>query len=273
MPTLKVVIPGSLAASLSDAATKNGTSIDSVVSAALGQYFRTTRHVAYQISTSAALVQGVFDGVVFSRDILAHGNFGLGTFQNLDGEMIVLDGIIYQVRGDGSVHERRDDFLVPFAIVSRFQPDESFELSAIAGLQELEKACDLQRESENLFYALRVEGFFDRIHTRAVQPPGKGRGLAAAAKTQPEFHFTAIEGALVCIWSPRYSSAFSVPGYHFHFLSKDRAHGGHLLDCAAKSLRAQLQVLSEYDVRLPEAGTFLKENLELNTAKVLEKTE
>jgi acetolactate decarboxylase len=273
VPKLDVVIPSPLATSLSDAATKNGTSVDSVVTAALGQYFRTTRHVAYQISTSAALVQGVFDGVVSSRDLLAHGNFGLGTFQNLDGEMVVLDGIIYQVRGDGSVRERRDDFFVPFAIVSRFQPDESFEISAIASLQELEKACDPQRESENLFYALRVEGFFDRIHTRAVQPPGEGKGLAVAAQTQPEFHFTDIEGSLVSVWSPRYSSAFSVPGYHFHFLSKDRAHGGHVLGCAAKSLRAELQVLSEYDVRLPEAGTFLKENLGLDTTKVLEKTE
>jgi hypothetical protein len=32
-------------------------------------------------------------------------------------------------------------------------------------------------------------------------------------------------------------------------------------------------VLSEYDVRFPEAGSFLKENLALDTTRVLKKTE
>lgn len=273
MPRLTVVIPASLWATLDSRAIAGATSIDSIVTAALSQYFQIDRHRAYQISTSAALVQGVFDGAVSSQNLLAHGNFGLGTFPHLDGEMVVLDGRIYQVRGDGSVQERRDDFLVPFAVVSRFQPDGSFEIPVIGSLQDLERGCDPQRESENLFYALRVEGLFDHIHTRAVRSPGEGKGLAAAAQTQPEFRFTNIEGTLVCIWSPRYSSSFSIPGYHFHFISKDRTHGGHVLGCAAKSLRAEIQVLSEYDVRLPEAGAFLKENLGLDTTKVLEKAE
>jgi acetolactate decarboxylase len=273
VPKLDVAIPVSLAKSLDDAAARRATSVDSVVMAALSRYFGNARHAAYQISTSAALVQGAVDGAVSSRILLAHGNFGLGTFEHLDGEMVVLDGAIYQLLGDGSVQERQDDFLVPFAIVSQFLSDETFEISPAASLKELEKACDSRRESENLFYAIRVEGRFDRMHARAVQPPGAGKGLADAAQTQPEFHFSGIEGTLVCIWSPRYSSAFSIPGYHFHFLSKDRAHGGHVLDCAAKSLKAELQVLSEYDVRLPEVGSFLKENLTLDTTKILEKTE
>ena len=60
----------------------------------------------YQISTSTALVEGVDDGAVSSGFLLAQGDFGLGTFENLDGEMVILDGIIYQVRGDGSVTRR-----------------------------------------------------------------------------------------------------------------------------------------------------------------------
>jgi acetolactate decarboxylase len=157
--------------------------------------------------------------------------------------------------------------------VSRFQPDESFDLGPVDSLEALAQACDPHRESDNLFYALRADGFFARMHTRAVKPAGAGTGLAAAAKTQPEFHFTDIEGTLVCLWSPRYSSSFSIPGYHFHFLSKDRTRGGHVLGCTTSALHVGMQTLYDYEVQLPQSGTFLKENLAIDTTAVLEKAE
>ena len=273
MPNLTVIIPDSLASLLNDIVARRATSFDSVVTAALSQYFQSGRHRAYQISTSAALVQGVSEGAVSSRKLLANGDFGVGTFKHLDGEMVVLDGVIYQVRGDGLVEARRDDFRIPFAVVCRFQPDEKFEVGEIASVDDLERACDPHRESENLFYALRVDGVFERVHTRAVKAASEGTRLLAAAETQPEFRFQDIEGTLVCIWSPRYSSSFSIPGYHFHFISKDRTKGGHVLDCSARTLRAGIQTLFEYDVRLPEAGPFLKENLAVDTTKDLETAE
>src|SRR6266853_202795 len=210
MPNLTVIIPDSLASILNDAVARRATSPDSVVTAALSHYFQTGRHRAYQISTSAALVQGVSEGAVSSRKLLANGDFGLGTFEHLDGEMVVLDGSIYQGRGDGTVEARRDDFQIPFAVVSL---------------------------------------------------------------VQPEFRFNDIEGTLVCVWSQRYSSSFSIPGYHFHFISKDRTKGGHVLDCSAKGLRVGIQTLFEYDVRLPDAGPFIKENLAVDTTNDLQKAE
>ncbi len=273
MPNLTVVIPDSLDSLLSNIVARRSISPDSVVTAALSQYFQTSRHRAYQISTSAALVQGVSEGAVSSRKLLANGDFGLGTFEHLDGEMVVLEGIIYQVRGDGTAEARHDDFEIPFAVVSLFQPDENFAVASISSLNELERACDPHRESENLFYALRVDGVFDRMHTRAVKAASEGTRLLAAAETQPEFRFEDIEGTLVCMWSPRYSSSFSISGYHFHFISADRTKGGHVLDCSAKGLRVGIQTLFEYDVRLPEAGSFLKENLAVDTTKDLKRAE
>jgi acetolactate decarboxylase len=143
-----LAIPTSLTAILKDAVVKRASSLDSVVAAALSQYFQSGRHRAYQISTSAAFVQGVvYDGAVLSRTLLANGDFGLGTFEHLDVEMVVLDGDIYQVRGDGSVQRRQDDFRVPFAVASRFQAEESFDIHAVASLNDLERACDPHRES------------------------------------------------------------------------------------------------------------------------------
>src|SRR6266404_1737725 len=146
MPNLSVVIPDSLASILNNLVARRSTSPDSVVTAALSQYFQTGRHRAYQISTSTALVQGVSDGAVSSRKLLANGDFGLGTFEHLDGEMVVLDGIIYQVHGDGTVEARRDDFQIPFAVVSRFQPDENVEVRDTSSLDDLQRACDRSEE-------------------------------------------------------------------------------------------------------------------------------
>jgi acetolactate decarboxylase len=231
----------------------------------------TPGHYIYQISTSSALVEGVYSGSIPSSVLLKHGDFGLGTFEDLEGEMVILDGEIYQV--DEKVRHRSDDFLVPFAAITHFRAKSSFKIDNVACLKDIELACDQQRISDNLFYALRLDGIFDTIHARAVHPVPQNTRLLDAAKTQLEFHFENIEGTLVGFWSPRYSSSFSVPGYHLHFISKDRTKGGHLLDCSARKLKARVQVLSEFDIRLPDSGPFLTTNLSKDPASDLAKTE
>jgi len=225
----------------------------------------------YQISTSSALVEGVYSGSIPSSVLLEHGDFGLGTFEDLDGEMVILDGEIYQV-ADRARH-RTDDFLVPFAAITSFRPKSSFEIDNVACLKGVELACDPQRISDNLFYALRLDGTFETVHARAVHTVPQNTRLLDAAKTQSEFHFENIEGTLVGFWSPHYSSSFSIPGYHLHFISTDRTKGGHVLDCTAQKLKAGIQVLSEYDIRLPDSGAFLTTNLSRDPASDLAKTE
>jgi acetolactate decarboxylase len=225
----------------------------------------------YQISTSSALVEGVYSGSVCSSVLLEHGDFGLGTFEELDGEMIILDGQIYQVTD--KVRHRTDDFLVPFAAITHFRAKSSFEIDNVASLKEIELACDQRRISDNLFYALRLDGIFETIHARAVHPVSQNTPLLDAAKTQSEFHFENIEGTLVGFWSPRYSSSFSIPGYHLHFISKDRTKGGHVLDCTTQKLRAGIQVLSEFNIQLPDSGPFLTTNLSKDPASDLANTE
>jgi acetolactate decarboxylase len=273
MPRLDIALPVAIDSALREAAKIRGTSVDSVASAALGEYFQSHDHRMYQISTSTALVEGVDKGAVSSRTLLEHGDFGLGTFENLDGEMVVVDGAIYQVRGDGNVMHRQDVFQIPFAVVTRFRGEKNFEVGVINCLKDLELACDLQRESDNLFYGLKVEGHFKTVHARAVSGMAPGTRLVDAAKNQNEFHFDNIDGTLVCIWSPSYSSSFNVPGYHFHFISKDHTKGGHVLECSAKGLRVGLQMLCEYDVRLPDTGPFLTTALSRDPAADLLKVE
>jgi acetolactate decarboxylase len=203
------------------------------------------------------------------RSILEHGDFGLGTFADLDGEMVVLDGRAYRVGGSGSVSEAGPDAGAPFAVVTRFSPQVDTAVSPIGSFKDLGERCDAYRTSGNIFYAIRLDGRFNRIRTRAVKPPSPGNGLVGVAKAQSEFSFTQIDGTLVGLWSPAFSSAFSVAGYHFHFISSDRQHGGHLLDVEAAGLRLRVQALTDFHLALPSSEGFLKAELSQNMAEAL----
>jgi len=203
------------------------------------------------------------------KSILDHGDFGLGTFANLDGEMVVLDGRAYQVQGNGKVSEAALQAAAPFAVVTRFDPGVDVESAPIVSLAALGQSCDGHRPSNNIFYAIRLDGHFDHIRTRAVSPPGDHARLIDAAKAQAEFTFSDIGGTLVGLWSPSFASAFSIPGYHFHFLSDDRKHGGHLLTCSAGTLRLRIEALTDFHLALPENESFLKADLSKNAADEL----
>ena len=103
MPEISADIPASLKSALDEEVSRRERTISSLVTAALAQYLKKPVHTVFQISTSGALVAGVYDREVSVQTILEHGNFGLGTFANLDGEMVVVDGHVYQVQGSGRV--------------------------------------------------------------------------------------------------------------------------------------------------------------------------
>jgi acetolactate decarboxylase len=262
---LEATVPTSLKAALVSEAERTRTSASVIVSAALSKYLGHRLHTLFQVSTSGALVAGVYDGEVTVKSILEHGDFGLGTFANLDGEMVVLDGRVYRVQGSGRVSEAGLDASAPFAVVTRFSPQSTVDIGAVASFKELEQRCDQLRTSSNIFYAMRLDGRFRKVRTRAVNPPARGTRLVDAARAQSEFHFTDVEGTLIGLWSPGFSSAFSVPGYHFHFISADRRQGGHVLDVEAIELRLRVESLTDFHLALPESEAFLKADLSKNT--------
>ena len=269
MPLISVDIPISLKTALEREAARASCNISSVVTLALAQYLEKPIHTVFQVSTSGALVAGVYDRAVSVQAILEHGNLGLGTFANLDGEMVVVDSHVYQVKGSGQVLEAPADAGAPFAVVTWFEPERDVSISPVGSLKELQARCDSFRRSGNIFYAIRLDGSFKRVRTRAVSPPESGTRLIDAAKAQSEFNFADVEGTLVGLWSPGFTSAFSVAGYHLHFLSADRQHGGHLLDVEAEALQLKIEALTDFHLALPESEAFLKADLSKNTAQEL----
>jgi acetolactate decarboxylase len=237
------------------------TSCDHIVSTALSQCLGKPLHTLFQVSTSAALVEGLYQGAVKVARLLSHGDFGLGTFIDLDGEMVILDGVCYKVSFDGTVSRVEGDRLIPYAVITRFNAEFSEHHPKLTNFSELVAACDQLRESENVFYAFRVDGTFSLIKTRVMKPVPEGTGLKAAASAQQEFLFQQREGTLVGLWSPGFAGSFSVPGYHFHFLSTDRKRGGHVLELRADDVTIGGCAMHEMHVSLPETEEFLKADL------------
>jgi acetolactate decarboxylase len=269
MPLVNADIPKSLRVALDQEIRRLHIEESAIVTAALSTYLGIPAHTLFQVSTSGALVAGVYDREVSVGAILEHGDFGLGTFANLDGEMVVLEGRAFQVQGTGKVLEAAPDAGAPFAVVTRFSPQIHTDCGPLTSFKDLEKCCDRYRVSGNIFYAIRLDGHFTRVRTRAVNPPSPGTRLVDATKAQSEFSFTDIDGTLVGLWSPGFSSAFSVQGYHFHFISKDRQHGGHLLDIEAARLYVRIEALTDFHLALPASEAFLKADLSKNTAEEL----
>jgi acetolactate decarboxylase len=254
-------LPDSLYDALQGRMQTDRASCDHVVSVALSRYFGKPIHTLFQVSTSAALVEGLYQGAVQVSRLLRHGDFGIGTFIDLDGEMVVLDGVCYQISSGGTVRIVAGERLIPYAVVTRFKPEFSKQVHQVNSFGELVSVCDQLRDSDNVFYAFRVDGRFSLVRTRVMKPVPEGTNLRAAASGQNEFAFQNVNGILVGLWSPAFARSFSVPGYHFHFLSADRQKGGHVLECKALDIAVAGCAINEMHVSLPETEEFLRADL------------
>jgi acetolactate decarboxylase len=273
MPLLTCDISQSLWDALNASTLENGETIAQLVSRALADTLQIDHGTLFQVSTSGALVQGVFDGVVSVSTLREHGNFGLGTYAGLDGEMIVLDGVFYRVRSDGSVHEAGDESLSPFAMVTHFNPERTTRLRPFATIDALCAELDSLRGSDNLFYAVRLRGKFSHLHNRAACKVGPNVMLAEAALLQGETHADDVAGTMLGFWTPHYVKAIGITGWHLHFISDDQSRGGHVLEAAGEEIEAEIEHLDDFRIALPETKEFLASDLNFDPTAILDKVE
>ena len=220
---------------------------------------QTDRDTLYQVSSISALMQGVYEGSMTVGDLRKYGDFGLGTFEALDGEMVELDGKFYQVKVDGTVVAVPDGLKTPFAAVTFFDNDKSYTLDRPVDLPGLQTYIDSLLPSLNLFYAVRVDGLFSNMKTRSV--PAQVRPylpLTDAVKSQQVSEFRDVEGTMIGFRCPPYIDGVNVPGYHFHFLDKERKRGGHVLACTTSDARINIDNTASMIMALPETASFYR---------------
>src|SRR3954469_6076841 len=124
---------------------QTGEPVAHIVMASLADALKIDHATLFQVSTSTALVEGIYGGVVTIGELKQHGSFGLGTFDGLDGEMLALDGDFYQVLGDGTVLEARNDARVPFAVVTAFRAERELTVDRVESFDDLSAQLDRRR--------------------------------------------------------------------------------------------------------------------------------
>jgi len=228
----------------------------------------------FQTSTLQALMAGVYDGDLTFQALARHGDFGLGTFEALDGEMIALDGTFYQIKADGRVYPVAGAMKTPFAAVTFFKAGKTHMIEMPLTYQQLLDYVDRLLPSPNLPYAIRVEGLFTAVKTRSIPRQQKPYPpLAAAAKKQAVFELANVKGVIVAFRYPAYLAGVNMPGYHCHFITADRRAGGHLLDCRVEGATVAVDALPNFYLRLPDIQEFLKSDLTGDRRHEIEKVE
>jgi acetolactate decarboxylase len=213
---------------------------------------------ATQISTYPALQMGLYDGDVTYAELAKMGNFGIGTFDGMDGEMIALDGQFYQARYDGSVRQADEGLETPFATVTFFSAEQRVQASEPLGSYDSLKAYLAQvAPPANEPYAIRLEGAFPYVKIRSIPrqsepyPP-----LSDVLAQQAIWELKDVRGTLVGYWFPEFLSALNAPGYHLHFISDDRQAAGHLLDCSLDGATVAIDTLDRVTLQIPQTAAF-----------------
>ena len=212
-----------------------------------------------QFSLVAALAAGDYDDGIPLRQLLAGGDFGVGTFNNLDGEMIVIEGQIFQALADGSVRPAHLEGTSPFASVTFFDEDGRLENLAATSLEDLDTQLDRTLPRRNLPYAMRIDGEFAELTLRSVpaqQAPFQP--LVEVVKHQATFQPRNVRGTLVGLRCPAWVGTLNVSGYHWHFLSDDRTQGGHVLACKFENAALRFDECSSLVIHLPQSSEFDK---------------
>ncbi|MDT5347523.1 MAG: acetolactate decarboxylase, partial [Mycobacterium sp.] len=191
-----------------------------------------------------------------------HGDFGLGTFNQLDGEMVAVEGQFYRLRADGTATPVDPHETTPFAQVTFFSTDTIHHHYGPVRRAALEAFIDTLTASENLFYAIRIDGPFQRVLTRTVAKVERPYpAFVEATKHQATRTFTNVQGALIGFRTPDYAQGLGVAGYHLHFLTEDRTGGGHVIDFTLGKATIQISAQADVHLNLPQTPAFMSADL------------
>lgn len=235
------------------------------------------RETIYQVALLQSLTQGYYDGIIKVSELKKHGDIGIGTFEGVNGEMIVLDGKVYQALGDGTVKEADENETVPFSNVTFFDKDGSVELSDINNINALKEKLNamVEKNGKNLFYFIKINSTFSVMNVRSeIKQEKPYKSLDKALETdQREFNYDNINGTVVALYCPDYMGGLNTPGWHFHFISDDRTKGGHMLDLKFDKATAEYDTTPAFEMCLTDNDVFQKMELAKDVTDAIKKVE
>ncbi len=217
-----------------------------------------------QVSSYNGLLAALYDGVISYDKLAEYGDFGLGTFDKMDGEMVMLDSVLYQVDFNGKVNVMDPSLLTPYATLCNFKADQEIKIPAGLSYDEASKLIESKLKNPNTPYAIRIDGTFAAIKCRSVPAQEKPYPpLAEIAKSQSIFEDNNVQGTVVGFRYPKYAGALNVPGFHCHFLNDTRSFGGHILGfTTGDDVVAKVDRCTRLNVYIPDTEEARKADLD-----------
>ncbi|MBP5674338.1 MAG: acetolactate decarboxylase [Victivallales bacterium] len=213
-----------------------------------------TKRITFtQISLFSILLVGRYGGVTSVADVKKLGNMAIATMDRLDGEMQMIDGIVYQACSDGHVYLPEDDATIPFGTIANFHAEKSLKICEITSYEAFEEQMATYCPMENIPLAIHFTGAFKRMKVRAVaRQEHDGVGLAEAAKNEAVFDLQDTSGDLIGFRLPGYVKGVNAPGWHLHFVDAERRHGGHVVNFSLTEGELRFCHANDFQIRLPD---------------------
>ncbi len=211
--------------------------------------------------TYGALSRGVYDGDVTVADLKRQGDFALGNFNALDGEMVAVDGKYYRIGQGGQLNTADDSMRMPNTTATFFKPYEVIIIDKPMSYQELQQYISQQLPTQNIFYAIKLNGSFESIKARTLtklDQPYPSTPYPTITQNEPTFDFDNVDAVMAMTYSPVQMKEFVYPGYHAHFITSDGKLGGHVIDARITRGRAEVELLPNFTVNLPQNDRYYR---------------
>lgn len=247
-----------------------GQSAAEIIASALRRHLDLEGDAAFQTSIIGAVLDGVYHGDVSIGELRAHGDFGLGTFDELDGELVMLDGTVYRMDAESRAHVVPDDVRSPFATVTRWVTKHGADVTNVPSLEQFESRALELMPSSNYLYGVRAAGHFRSIEVRSVARQTRRTRLVEATRSQSTRAFADCDGTLVGFYTPSFLGHVGVSGFHLHFITRTLDAGGHVLGFDLEQARVELDEMPQLNLALPESDDFRHARLAVDPAELEE---
>ncbi len=235
------------------------------------------RETLYQVSLLQGLMLGDYEGSVSVAELKAMGDTGIGTFNALNGELIMTDGIVYRAAENGEIEVVPDDETIPFANVTFFDNDTEQELTDVSDFDALRGVLNkaVEQFGENRFYMIRIDGTFKEMHVRSEKKQSVPyQPLAKVLETdQTFFDYENIDGTVVGLYCPAFMDRLNAAGWHLHFVSADKKKGGHVLELSVGTATLSWDHTPGFSMLLPDNASFAAFDLTADQSEDIKKVE
>ena len=218
------------------------------------------RETINQISLLQGLLDGDYYGSISIENIKKLGDIGIGTFDKLNGELIMIDGIVYRAKANCEIEVPKNDETIPFSNVTFFDNDFEEKVSNVSTFNDLVAILnkEVKKEGTNNFYFARIDASFNKIKVRSEYAQSEPyKPLVKVLETdQVVKEFDNIEGTIVALYCPTYMKELNNYGWHMHFVSKDKTKGGHVFETDINSATIKYDITKNFAMKLPSNEKF-----------------